>query len=134
MRLDGDARLLEGPGRAELAGDGLHVVAAAGRAEEAAWRFQDLVGGGPAVSCELRGDHAALRGAAGVERLRHGAEVLAQSRRLAAGDGERALQRFAIEAHEATGGGSGSEGDAGRGRLEAGRGMARIDRFGELSG
>src|SRR3546814_18842081 len=54
MRLDGDARLLEGPGRAELAGDGLHVVAAAGRAEEAAWRFQDLVGGGPAVSCELR--------------------------------------------------------------------------------
>src|SRR3546814_6316106 len=82
--------------------------------------FQDLVGGGPAVSCELRGDHAALRGAAGVERLRHGAEVLAQSRRLAAGDGERALQRFAIEAHEATGGGSGSEGAAGRGRVEVG--------------
>src|SRR3546814_15170870 len=57
MRLDGDARLLEGPGRAELAGDGLHVVAAAGRAEEAAWRFPELVGGGSAVSGELPGEH-----------------------------------------------------------------------------
>src|SRR3546814_20200230 len=109
MRHDGDARLLEGPGLAELAGDGLHVVAAAGRAEEAAWRIQDLVGGGPAVSCELRGDHAALRGAAGVKRLRPGAEVPAQSRTTTAGDGERALKRFQVDAPGATAGRRGRE-------------------------
>ena len=65
-----------------------------------------------------------LRRAAGVERLGHGAEVLAQARRLAGADAERAARLLDIQAQHARsarGGGDGADG---------GRGVESVDRNG----
>ena len=88
MRLDRHAGERERPRIAELAVDHLGAVAAAGGAKETAVGFESVRRGGEAERRELGGDHAALRRAAGVERLGHRAEVLAQARRLRGADAQ----------------------------------------------
>lgn len=60
--------------------NGLGVIASPRRSKEAARRFQNLLGGGPSETRQVGRDHSRLRRTPGMQRLRHGAEVLAQAR------------------------------------------------------
>ena len=93
----------ESPGIAELAFDRLRVVAAARRLEEAAAGFEHDRRRGPAERGEIGRDDARFGGAPGMERLGHRPEVLAQSRRLARRDAERAARLLDVESHQAGG-------------------------------
>src|SRR5581483_10237634 len=70
------------------------IEAAAGRAEKAARRFENVGRGGPPERRELGRDYAAFGRASGMEGLGHGAEIFAQPGRLAGGDRQRAPRRF----------------------------------------
>ena len=130
VRLDRDAGEGEGPRVAELAVDRGGVVAAARRLEEAAAGFQHDRRRGPAELREFRRDDAALGGAARMERLGHGAEVLAQARRLARADAERAPRLLEVKSHHARGAGGGGDRADGGGGVEAVVVVARVDRLG----
>ena len=68
----------------------------------------------------------------GMERLGHGAEVLAQARRLAGADAERAARLLDVEAqHARRARGGGDRADGGRG-VEAVVVVPRVDRFRDL--
>ncbi len=133
MRLDGNAGIGEGPRRAELAEDGILVVAAARSGEETARRLEDARRGCPAVGGKLGGSDAAFRRTPGMEGFRHRAEVFTQAGGLAAGDRQRPQRGVHVETHQPSAGGGRSERPAGGGRMEAGLVVARRDRLGDLA-
>src|SRR5579863_1273001 len=88
MRLDGDAGRGERPRLSEPADDCGGIEAAAFGLEEAERRLEDVVGCGPAERGEIDGDGAVLRGVAGLERLGHRAEIIAETSAFGGGDAD----------------------------------------------
>src|SRR2546428_1955572 len=77
--LNGNSGRGKGPRVAEPVHDGARIESAAGSLKEAESYFQNIGRGGPAQSRKIHGDGAIFGGVPGVERLGHGAEIVAQS-------------------------------------------------------
>src|SRR6185503_3844097 len=101
--------------------------------EEAPTRFENIRRRGEAVARQERGSDAVLRGAAGVQRFGHRAEILAQTGSHARRDPERAQQRLLLETEYFTHRRRRPQTAHGRSRMKAGLIMARMDRISDAA-
>src|SRR5919202_168418 len=131
MRLDRHARLQVVPGIAELAYHQPLVHFAAEGAVEPEARVEDVDRSGPPGMGEVGRLYAVLRGAADVQRLGHGAEVLPKARRGGGGYAEGDARLVFIEVEETRGDERSREAADGAARVKALAVVALADSVGK---
>ena len=113
--------------------DHLRAVATACRAEKTTVGFESDGRRGETQRGELGGDNAALRRAAGVKWLGHGAEVLPQPAGLACAQAQGATGGFTVEFEQPSGARCRANSSAGGGAVKALLVMSRQDRLRHLA-
>ena len=114
VAVEGDLEAL-----AQLVGDLVPVVLGGDGLHHAARGFQRLQAGGEALLRQQRGHQAGARGGAGVERLGHGAELLAHADGLRGGNAQRHRGLLGVQAEQAGAAGGRAQGAGGAGDVPA---------------
>src|ERR1700722_12423575 len=131
-RLDRDSGRTESPRITQFAHNSIRIIATPRRLEEAARRFQDLVGGRPAERGKIGGGDTGLGRPPGMKRLGHRAKILTQARRLAACDPQGVESLRDVKATQFSGRRGSPESSTGSGGVKTLIIMSRRDRLGDL--
>ena len=130
--LNGNSGRGQGPRVAEPVHDGARIESAAGSLKETERSFQDVGSSGPAQRRKIHGHGAVLSGVPGVERLGHGAEIVAQSSALCRRHAQGICRLLCIKAAQLGAGRRAAKRAAGAGGMKSVIVVAGIDRFGDF--
>src|SRR5215472_4363186 len=132
MRLNRDARGNESPRLAEAAHNRIGIESATGCLEKSKRRFQNIVCGCPAKSCEIGRDGSVFRGVPSLKRLGHRTEIVSKTSAFGRADSDGVDGLHRVQSAESRACDRAAEASARAGRMETFVVVARSNRLSNL--